>query len=152
MAPTRPNFWHRILIRAILAAFAVAAVVAGGVVLATVPPTAATFYPRCQLHQLTGLHCPGCGTTRAAHAFLNGNVTQAFAYNALAFVLVPAVGLVLVRCGWRWAWHADDPDTPLFPRWWWHGAALVVLTVAFAVARNVPAYPFTRLAPHELGR
>jgi hypothetical protein len=152
MSPPRQNLWQRVLVRGALAAFVVAGVVAGGVVLATVPPTSATFYPRCQLHQLTGLHCPGCGTTRAAHAMLNGDVPQALAYNPLLFILIPAAGLVLTRLVWRWAWDADDPHTTLLPGWWWLGKGLAVLMLAFAVARNVPAYPFTLLAPHELAR
>lgn len=62
-----------------------------------VPPTDDSYYPRCQLHTLTGLHCPGCGTTRSLHALANGHIAQALAYNALAFIVIPIVGFSLGR-------------------------------------------------------
>src|SRR5580700_9259192 len=63
--------------------------------LAVIPPTETSFYPRCLSHSLTGLNCPGCGTTRALHALLNGRIVQALAYNPLAFMLLPAIGWFL---------------------------------------------------------
>jgi len=46
----------------------------------------------CVFRGLTGLPCPTCGTTRAATAFLNGELTAAFAANPLAAL----AGLVFV--------------------------------------------------------
>jgi len=46
----------------------------------------------CVFRALTGLPCPTCGTTRAATAFLNGELTAAFAANPLAAL----AGLVFV--------------------------------------------------------
>lgn len=45
----------------------------------------------CGLHFLTGLPCPLCGGTRAAHAILSGDWHRAFYLNALAF---PALALI----------------------------------------------------------
>lgn len=125
-----------------------AAAVAGGVyLLASVPPTDASWYPRCQLHALTGLHCPGCGTTRAFHAMLNGRPVDALRQNAL-FPVVPAVILwafihsIRVSRG-----HASPVTDPRVVRGL---TALVVVVLAFSVLRNLPWYPFTLLAPHEL--
>ena len=122
---------------------------AGGLfVLASVPPTAATFYPRCQLHTLTGLHCPGCGTTRALHALLNGHVAQALAYNALTFVVLPVVGWSLLHSLWLWERRRPVPRRGRWANGWlW---VLMTVVVAYGVLRNIPAYPFTLLAPHEL--
>ena len=36
-----------------------------------VPPEQNRFAPPCLFHKLTGLHCPGCGGTRAVHALLH---------------------------------------------------------------------------------
>jgi hypothetical protein len=69
-----------------------AAGVTGGVfILYSYPPAENSYYPGCQFHSLTGLHCPGCGTTRALHAILHGQVAQALAYNAVAFVAMPVL-------------------------------------------------------------
>jgi hypothetical protein len=40
----------------------------------------------CVFRSLTGIPCPTCGTTRAATAFLDGNLLAAFTSNPLATV------------------------------------------------------------------
>jgi hypothetical protein len=53
-----------------------------------------SFYPRltpipfCGFNVLTGLPCPLCGGTRAAHALLHGNVSLALYLNPLAIVVI----------------------------------------------------------------
>ncbi len=49
--------------------------------------------PGCPSHSLTGLYCPGCGSLRALHCLLTGDIGEAFRSNAL---LAPALLLVLV--------------------------------------------------------
>ena len=141
----------RWVVRGALALFTVAGVAGGIFVLAIIPPTDATFYPRCQLHTLTGLHCPGCGTTRAAHALLNGHILQALAYNALAFLLVPVLGLSLLHAlvaRWR---YTPGQRIGRTSRATIHGMRLLlILMIAYGVLRNLPWYPFTLLAPHEI--
>jgi Protein of unknown function (DUF2752) len=111
-------------------------------VLYRVDPTTSDWLPKCPLHRLTGWHCPGCGSTRAAHALLHGDVGSALAYNAL---LICAAPLAAIYWGWsRWR-RGPQWATALSVR-----AILLVLAVlvAFAILRNVPAYPFNLLAPH----
>lgn len=124
---------------------ALAAGAAGFVyVLVTVRPTDDSYYPRCQLHALTGLHCPGCGTTRALHALLNGRVAEALAYNALFPFVLPAVGWAFVRS--VRVSRGLSPATPGRASTWGF-RMLAVTVVLYGVLRNVPAYPFTLLAP-----
>jgi hypothetical protein len=122
---------------------------AGAVYVITVtPPTPDSFYPKCTLYQATGLHCPGCGAGRAAHSALNGQFVQALAYNPVAVVLLPAVAVVvLVRIA-RWALGRPPRNGYLLS-----GRTILVLAVGlllFMLLRNIPAEPFTLLAPHEL--
>lgn len=139
---------QRVLVRGALATGAVLLVGAGAFVVATVPPTAASFYPKCLSHQLLGIHCPGCGLTRAAHSLLNGRPAQAFAYNPLLVLLSPYLLAALVRSTWFWLW-GTEPRRSLFPvRYSW---LFLAVFIVFWVLRNVPAYPFTLLAPHEIG-
>ncbi|AWM35815.1 DUF2752 domain-containing protein [Gemmata obscuriglobus] len=107
-----------------------------GYVLSTVPPTGNAWYPKCTLHSATGLHCPGCGTTRAAHALLNGHIGQAIAYNAIVFLIFPL--LPVLQFGARRIQRVTM----------WFALTAILL---FGVLRNVPAEPFSRLAPHQLG-
>lgn len=121
---------------------------AGLFVVAAVPPTSASLYPKCQFHQLTALHCPGCGATRGLHALLNGRPAQAVAYNALVFLGLPVLGLGFTRTLW---YRAKGRRKPAGSRWpVWTGFVFGVGSLVFGVLRNVPVYPFTLLAPHEL--
>ena len=140
---------HRPLaVRGAILVLAALGVAAGVYTLAAVPPTADSYYPRCQLHSMTGLHCPGCGTTRALHAALNGRFAQALSFNGLAFVVLPVVGWSLGRSLWSWACDRPPPPSrPGYGRWIW---VLGVLLIVYGVARNLPWYPFTLLAPAEL--
>lgn len=52
-------------------------------------PEQHAWFPRCLLFQLTGLECPLCGTQRALHQLLQGNVEAALRYNALLLLTAP---------------------------------------------------------------
>jgi hypothetical protein len=97
-------------------------------------PVRVNVLPVCPFHQLTGLWCPGCGTTRALHQLLHGNIAGAFRFNALSMAVLPVAGYLMVR---------GDAST-LKPGWIW---LLLAVIVAFGVLRNIPVYPFTLLAP-----
>ncbi len=85
--------------------------------------------PLCPLHELTGLWCPFCGSTRASYALLHGQLNTALHDNALFVAALP----LLVVLGWRWRSSALRPlPRPVF----WAGLAVVL---AFGVIRNLPA-------------
>lgn len=58
-------------------------------------------YPRCMFLQLTGWQCPGCGSQRAFHALLHGQLSQAWHYNAILFFEIPLVILLLAVSRYR---------------------------------------------------
>ena len=99
----------------------------------------------CILNKTTGLQCPGCGMTRAAHAFFEGRFADAFGFNPLGVLLLPLglLGLGLEAQGWIYGTK---------PRWRiplgrYGAVTLAVLVIAFTVLRNLPWWPFTLLAP-----
>ena len=59
-------------------------------------PSTSDAFPRCSFLSLTGYKCPGCGSQRAVHALLNGDVAGAFRFNALLMIAVPWMGLCLL--------------------------------------------------------
>ncbi len=149
-AESEPGRRTRLVVRGGLLLLAAAGVAASLFVLYSFPPTENRLYPGCQFHSLTGLHCPGCGTTRALHALLHGNVAQAFAYNSVAFIAVPVLAWSLVRSLRDWqrgprAEPAGLRHNPAVPP-----ALVLLLLVAYWVLRNIPAYPFSLLAPHQI--
>lgn len=54
-----------------------------------VNPEQAWWAPKCPVHLLTGLQCPGCGISRAIHALLHGRAAEAFAYNRFFIISIP---------------------------------------------------------------
>ena len=86
-------------------------------------PATAHFYPHCVFHDLTGLQCPGCGTTRALHHLLHGDLAGALRLNAMLFVVVPFGAFATVS---RRA--ATHPVT---------GWVALAVTVAWWVLRNL---------------
>jgi hypothetical protein len=72
----------------------------------------------CIFHSLTGIPCPTCGTTRAATAFLDGNLLAALAANPLAAVggLVFVVGAPLAALWAVARWPVPVLPMPL-PKW-----------------------------------
>jgi hypothetical protein len=139
---------HQVRLRLVLVLLAVLGFGMMAYLLATIPPTRDSWYPKCTLHSSTGLHCPGCGTTRAAHAALNGDLLAALQFNAIAFVVLPLGLWWALHSALRWAYRWPQPTgRPTSTTW---SYAVLVAILIFGVLRNIPAYPFTLLAPVEL--
>src|SRR4029079_1546856 len=65
----------------------------------------------CPFKAWTGLDCPGCGATRAAHQLLNGHLRAALELNAVFVLALPLVIWWLVR--WLLAAAGARPHPPL---------------------------------------
>jgi hypothetical protein len=99
--------------------------------------------PGCPFLAVTGLFCPGCGITRAGLRLVRGDVLAAVALNPLAVAVVVA-GLAWLLSAYAAA--AGLRDRPLqAPAWLVR--ATPALVIGFWVLRNVPAAPFSALAP-----
>ena len=106
----------------------------GAWVLYTFPPTAYAFYPQCPFRMMTGLECPGCGTTRALHHLLHGRVEEAFHLNPMLFLL-----LAVALCALPSVLRGRSPAFLMKP--WFAWTAFVVVT-SYWIVRNTPLYPF----------
>ena len=107
-------------------------------------PEATQWYPRCPFHCLTGLSCPGCGSLRALHAVLHGQMIEALCCNPLLVVCLPMVGAWLAVRGFG-ALALNRALEVRFPPSVSFGVAMGV--VVFFIARNIPVHPFTLLSP-----
>lgn len=126
------------------------AVVLGGLVLAWGAlclyhsgPSGLAWLPGCPFHGITGLHCPGCGMTRAAYETLHGRLGAAFRLNPVGMILLPlaGVGLGVELLGWL---RGQTLRWQLGGRGAW---AIFWLLVGFWILRNIPCWPLTMLAP-----
>ena len=140
---------RRLLVRGSLAGMALAGVAVVLWVVAQHHPNGYSFFPKCMFHAVTGWHCIGCGLTRSAHSWLNGDVPQALAYHPLSFILFPYLAWNALLGLWRWVW-GPNPNRRRWRAPWQVLYAFAALLVAFWIARNIPVEPFTHLAPHEL--
>jgi len=121
----------------------------GAVMLLVFDPAHSLIFPPCPLRYLTGLYCPGCGSLRAMHALLHGDLRQALAMNSLTVILLPFIGCGLVSEMYWYLWGLPIVGTRL-PASWIRGLFAVI--VLFGIARNLPFHPFDLLAPGALLR
>jgi hypothetical protein len=133
--------------RRLMALLAIAFVPAVVILLYAVPPVPGSIYPPCPFRWATGLHCPGCGTGRGMHAALHGRFAQFAAYNIAAVIAAPFLLLSGLRV-WYYAMRGQPCPSRTFPR----GAiwALLLAMLLYWLLRNVPVYPLSLLAPHEI--
>lgn len=115
-------------------AAAVSAMAAVAAMLYRYPPETNAFYPQCPFHALTGLLCPGCGTTRALAALIRGHLADALHLNPLAVVLLPILAAYGVAAYWR-ALSGAPSSWPRIPNA--AVAALLIVMLVFAVVRNL---------------
>ncbi len=95
----------------------------------------ASIFGKCQFHEVTGYHCPGCGNTRAVIALFRLKPFTAFRNNPLMpmlffFGLEAYIELALDVCGKK---------VKLVPRkaWFWIGL-LIALSVFYIIRNFIP--------------
>ena len=102
-------------------------------------PAEYSFYPKCTLYQVTGLHCPGCGATRAVGALAAGRLGDAIRYNPLLILGGPIIAAVIAIKLRR----EDQGEAS----WTVFSVCIVIVVISFAIARNVPSPTRSILAP-----
>src|SRR6266536_3764949 len=79
---THPRQTHWLILSSV-------ALIGGAAFLYNFNPSQFSFYPTCLFYKTTGLLCPGCGTLRAMHQLLHGQIQGAFRFNALLVSSLP---------------------------------------------------------------
>jgi hypothetical protein len=97
------------------------------------------FFPKCPFRLLTGMQCPGCGSTRACYQLLHLHPIAAFKFNPLFMLTLPFI--VYGFLGYTKSAITGQPQrrlfVPSFYLWGW-----LVLMIFFWIFRNTPWYPF----------
>ena len=97
------------------------------------------WFPKCPFRLLTGMQCPGCGSTRAFFQLLHLHPLAAFKLNPLMVLTLPFI--VYGFLGFTRSAIMGRPQRRIFvpPIYLW---AWLVLLIFFWVFRNTPWYPF----------
>lgn len=112
---------------------------AGSVYLYAFEPGKTGFFPPCMFRALTGLTCPGCGSTRALHQILHGHFAAAFMLNPLFLLAIPFLLYAFIRYSVV-VFRGGMPRPNALPASYIY--ALFVIVVSFWIFRNTPFYPF----------
>ncbi len=93
------------------------------------PAEHAWLYPQCGTYKYFGFYCSSCGTTRALHALLHGDIVRAAQMNVLMIAAIPLLAVIIIK-----------------PRWFMNykfAIGVVAVLIAYTILRNV----FPVLAP-----
>jgi hypothetical protein len=107
-------------------------------------PTETNIFPKCPVYGVTGIYCPGCGSQRAAHQILNGNIIEGIRHN----YLIGLLGLVLSYQVFMFIMNSvlQKGIVNLL-----HKSkvtmGILVIVILFWILRNINLFPFTELAP-----
>ena len=112
---------------------------AGAAYLYLFEPGKTGFFPVCPFRLVTGLQCPGCGSTRAAHQILHGHFIAAFELNPLFLLAIPFLLFALLRYSVT-VMRGGVPRQNMLPAVYIYGLFFVV--VSFWIFRNTSYYPF----------
>ena len=107
-------------------------------------PSEVALFPKCPFLSFTGLYCPGCGSQRAMHDLLHGDILSGFKHNLLMSVLFFILGYQFFHALISMIKKKELPN--IFHRTIVTNGILVFV-IAFWVLRNIPQYPFNLLAP-----
>ncbi len=125
--------------RRIVAAAVWIGILIGAAYLFVFEPGRTGFFPACPFRTLTGLDCPGCGSTRGLHQLVHGNFIAAFEFNPLLIILVP-LSLYMLFLWTRSAITGRPmPQVSIPSSYVW---TFVVVVFGFWIFRNTPFYPF----------
>src|SRR5215212_11112474 len=113
--------------------------IAGAAYLFIFEPGKSGFFPPCPFRLLTGLQCPGCGSTRALHQIVHGNFEAAFMLNPLLIVGLPFMLFAFLRYS-AIVMQGGVPRRNALPAPYLYLMFFVI--VSFWIFRNTPFYPF----------
>lgn len=107
-------------------------------------PSTTLFIP-CPFYYVSGFYCPGCGSQRAVHLLLHGNIIGAFRFNPLMVLTIPimvyGLGVTIVN----WIFGTKYRFMLFYSKLFIFG--FFGIAVLYWVLRNLPYCPFNLLSP-----
>ncbi|MDX1462453.1 MAG: DUF2752 domain-containing protein [Marinirhabdus sp.] len=110
-------------------------------------PLEHTFFLQCPFHSLTGYYCPGCGSQRAIHQLLHGDLYLAFSYNPFMVLSLPLIAYGIGTKLYNYIFQAQHRVQLFYKNWFIYG--YFAIAVLYWILRNLSFEPFRYLAPME---
>ena len=107
-------------------------------------PEETLLFPKCPFYLATGLHCPGCGSQRAFHNILNGNILEGLRYN---YLLLLVFSVLIYN---TFLYYINKFSNQEYKNIFHNSKvtiSILVIVILYWILRNIPIYPFTELAP-----
>ncbi|RRD00827.1 DUF2752 domain-containing protein [Prevotella sp. OH937_COT-195] len=98
-------------------------------------PNTDILFPKCAFHVITGWKCPGCGSQRALHAMLHGNIYTALKHNLwIPFAITYMILIITAKLLGKHGKRLNDflTNKYLF-------VIFIIFTILWCVLRNVIA-------------
>ena len=108
-------------------------------------PSENSFFIPCPFHYITGFFCPGCGSQRAVHLLLHGDVVGAFRFNPLMVLTLPILIYGMAITIANWIFETNYRLMLFYSNLFIFG--YFGLAILYWILRNLPIYPFNLLAP-----
>lgn len=107
-------------------------------------PSENSFFPKCPFYTLTGIYCAGCGSQRAIHQIMNGQIITGIRHNYLLIVVIGVLSyktlLYILNKIYNKS-HFDIFHKPIATK------IILIIVLLFWTLRNIKIFPFTELAP-----
>lgn len=142
LARTDPELRTRLLQAAPTLLLGLGAIVVAVVLACFGPNAAGSILPPCPFRMLTGWLCPGCGSTRALHALLHGDLVRAVSMNPLLVIASPMLAWMALNAA-----GANPPGHRLLVPWLANPKLWLAVLLGYGVLHNLPWMPFAWLAP-----
>lgn len=102
-------------------------------------PGKSGFFLLCPFRTLTGFTCPGCGSTRAMHALVHGDIGPAFQFNPLFILSLPFLLYAFARFTNAAIQNRQLRGNQLDAK---YIRIIFGVVLFFWIFRNTPFYPF----------
>ncbi|WP_310994331.1 DUF2752 domain-containing protein [Aequorivita marina] len=103
------------------------------------------FFLPCPIYYTTSFYCPGCGSQRAIHLLLHGDISGAFRFNPLLVLTLPILIYGLGITIANWIFDTQYRFMIFYSKLFIFG--YFGIAILYWILRNLPVYPFNLLAP-----
>jgi hypothetical protein len=98
-------------------------------------------YIPCVFRLVTGLYCPGCGSTRLAAALIEGRFMAAFRSNEALFLILPFLTIIFIKYLIRYIKGIQRSTTRTEKI---VTGIMLAGVIAFGIMRNIPYFSYLR--------